>query len=90
MWRWTSCLEIGFTVPSRVAPVAAKKLGFKAGASMDFTTTDAVWRPWDFTKVKMRNFAYKKVCEEKPYMLVGSPVCTPGSQMMNINYSRMT
>ena len=76
--------------PPRVAPVAAKKLGFKVGTSMDLTTKDEHGRAWDFTKVEMRNFAYRKVCEEKPFILIGSPVCTPWSQVMNINYSRMT
>ena len=70
--------------------MAAKKLGFKVGTSMDLTTKDEHGRAWDFTKVEMRNFAYRKVCEEKPFMLIGSPVCTPWSQIMNINYSRMT
>ena len=75
--------------PPRVVP-AARKLGFREGSSLDLTTTDEHGRAWDFTKVEMRNYAYKKVCEDKPYMLIGSPVCTPWSMAMNVNYSRMS
>ena len=57
---------------------------------MDLTTVDERGRAWDFTKLEMRNHAYRRVTTEKPFMLIGSPVCTPWSQAMNINYSRMS
>ena len=68
----------------------AKKMGLRAGWSLDLTTTDENGNAWDFNKVAMRNKAARKLIEDKPRLLIGSPICTPFSQMNNINYSRMT
>ena len=38
----------------------------------------------------MRNHAYRRVCEDKPFVLVGSPLYTPWSCIQHINDSRMT
>eukprot|EP00973_Karenia_brevis_P084114 11670821-Karenia_brevis.AAC.1 len=37
----------------------------------------------------MRNKATRKVIEDKPTLLIGSPPCTYFSQLMRINWSRM-
>ena len=57
---------------------------------MDITGEDEFGRAWDFNKVEMRNHAYRRLVKEKPYLLVGSPVCTPWSTAMNRNWWRMT
>ena len=57
---------------------------------MDLTTVDEHGRAWGFAKLEMRNHAYRRVCEEKPYMLIGSPLCTKWSTIMSLNYARMT
>ena len=42
--------------PERVTQ-HAKQAGLEPGWSLDLTTTDVDGRPWDFTKVEMRNRA---------------------------------
>ena len=74
--------------PPRVALVA-ERMGFKAGSSLDITGNDERGVPWNFNNKVMRDKAMKKYIEEEPFLLVGSPVCTMWSQMMNINKNKM-
>ena len=37
----------------------------------------------------MRNKAARKVIEDKPLVLIGSPPCTDWSALMNLNWERM-
>ena len=74
--------------PPRVALVA-ERMGFKAGSSLDITGNDECGVPWNFNNKVMRDKAMKKYIEEEPFLLVGSPVCTMWSQMMNINKNKM-
>ena len=55
--------------PERVAKVA-RRYGLVAGSSMDFTTG------FDFTKKSDRHLAWRRVKEEPPFVLIGSPPCT--------------
>ena len=64
--------------PERIAKVA-RDFGLKPGSSMDLTTG------WDFTRSDHRRAAWKKVEEEDPYLLVGSPPCTWFSVLMELN-----
>ena len=75
--------------PPRIAEVGEEQ-GLKAGSSMDITTKDEFGRPWDFTDVTMRNHAYRRVAMEKPYLLIGSPMCAHWSSIMNLNYAKMS
>ncbi len=75
--------------PPRIVTEAAKK-GLITGSSMDLTTTDEMDRPWDFTKIHMRNHAIRRIMDEKPAVLMLSPVCTHFSQAMASNWARMT
>ena len=59
------------------------------GWSLDLTTLDEEGKPWDFSSVQMRNKAARKVLEEKPTLLIGSPPCTYFSRLMSITWSRM-
>ena len=72
----------------RIAEMA-HKMGLRAGWSLDLTTCDEHGRPYDFNCKHMRNAAVRKVLEDKPRLLIGSPMCGPFSAMNNINYARM-
>merc|ERR1711884_92933 len=76
-----------YSVP-RVTTAAAK-MGLKAGWALDLGTTDEQGRPWDFTKVEARNRATRRVIEDRPLVLIGSPPCTDWSTLMNLNWDRM-
>ena len=75
--------------PPRVAKMA-KQMGLRAGWSLDLTTRDENGRPWDFNDKAMRNAAVRELLNDKPRLLIGSPMCGPFSSMNNINYARMT
>ena len=75
--------------PPRVVAMA-KRMGLRAGWSLDLTTTDENGDAWDSNKVAMRNKAARKLIQDKPRLLIGSPTCTPFSQMNNINYTKMS
>ena len=69
--------------PERVNEVA-RKHGLRPGSSMDLTNG------WDFTKAEDRRRAWKKIKEEDPYLVIGSPPCTLFSllQELNINNNK--
>lgn len=76
-----------FSLP-RVAAMATN-MGLQAGTSMDITTTDDNGEPWNFSIKRMRDKAEARVKTEKPLLLVGSPVCTMFSQLMNVDKAKM-
>ena len=55
---------------------------------MDITTHDARGRPWDFDVPEMRNQAVRYILEEKPFLLIGSPMCTMFSQLQTLNWGK--
>ena len=46
------------------------------GTAFDLTTTDAKGEPWDFNIERKRQEAWRIVREEKPMVLIGTPMCT--------------
>ena len=68
----------------------AKDMGLKAGWALDICTRDDEGQPWDFTKPEMRNKAARKVIQDSPLVLIGSPPCTDWSSIMNLNWSKMS
>ena len=64
--------------PERVAKVA-RRYGLVAGSSMDLTTG------YDFTIEAHKRLAWKKVREEAPFLLIGSPPCTYFSMLQELN-----
>ena len=64
--------------PPRVT-LEAKKYGLKPGEAWDLTNG------WDFTQKDHREKAEKYIEEEKPLVLIGSPPCTPFSQLQSLN-----
>ena len=59
----------------RVTLAAEKIGGVRPGASLQITTQDEDGRKWDFSELEMRNRAVRKILNEKPLVLVTSPVC---------------
>ena len=55
------------------------------GFALDLTTCDVDGRRWDFDEKVMRERALKRVREEKPLLLIGSPMCTVFSTWQRIN-----
>ena len=63
----------------------AKKMHMNGGFSLDFTVPDKSGYIWDFDQAECRDKAMRLVKETKPYMLIGSPECTPFSSLQNLN-----
>merc|ERR1739836_354698 len=75
---------------SHVLPQQQRKWDYAtAGWALDLCTRDDRGIPWDFTRTEMRNKAARKVLEDKPLVLIGSPPCTDWSMQMNLNWDRM-
>ena len=74
--------------PPRVAEMA-NQMGMRGGWSLDLTTCDTDGMPWDFNNVNMRNRAIRKLFNDKPIVLIGSPMCTEYSTLNRLNHSKM-
>ena len=66
-----------------------KRWGYWAVQSMDIQTNDEFGRPWDFNKAEMREHAIKRIEQGKPYLLIGSPMCSHWSLIMNSNWGKL-
>ena len=64
--------------PPRVT-TQAKRFGLKTGEACDLSTG------WDFRLQSHRDAAIKHVRDEKPLVVIGSPPCTPFSQLQTLN-----
>ena len=64
--------------PPRVT-LEEKKFGLKPGEAWDLTNG------WDFTIEDHRKKAEEYIDNEKPLVLIGSPPCTPFSQLQSLN-----
>ena len=71
-----------YSVP-RVAEVA-RDMGLQQGWSLDKVTG------WDFDQANVRRKARELMDRTRPRLLVGSPMCTFFSTLMNWNWSRMS
>ena len=78
-----------FYSPPRVTEMVGS-MGLRAGWSLDLTKTDQYGNAWDFNSPEMRNKAVRQVLEDKPLLLIGSPMCTIYSAMNRINHKRMS
>ena len=74
--------------PPRVTEMA-HQMGLKVGWSLDITTVDVDGRNGDFNEVEMRNTAVRKLLEDEPLLLIGSPMCIAFGTMNNLNYPKM-
>ena len=73
--------------PPRVAAAIKHlpELRLMSGFSLDLTTADSDGCLWDFDSKMMRDRALKRIKEERPMLLVGSPMCTAFSTWQRIN-----
>ena len=73
--------------PPRVTAAAKllPELKIIPGFALDLTTTDSDGRHWDFDDKTMRDRALQRVREERPLLLVGSPMCTAFSTWQRVN-----
>ena len=75
--------------PPRMAR-AAKRHGLKGGWSLDITVNDPLDnQPWDLGKADKQKRAMELVDQDKPMLLIASPMCTPFSSWQNINHAKM-
>ena len=74
--------------PPRVTEMA-RRMGLRVGWALDITTQGYDGRDLDFNQLEMLNRAIRKVLQDKPLLIIGSPVCTALSKLNNSNYCRM-
>ena len=74
--------------PPRVT-ARAQFHGIEGGVALDLTVNDEKGIPWDFSIPERRAAARKLLAETKPYLLIGSPPCTPFSKLQNLNFPKM-
>ena len=76
--------------PPRITETAAE-MNLKEGWAMDLTTVDNEdGLPWDFSQEAKRIRAKEKLEQDKPFMLVASPMCGPFSSLQNWNYAKLS
>ena len=75
--------------PPRVA-VRAEAWGLRGGWSLDITTHDHDGKAWDLSKAEMRQRVIARINTDTPLLIIGSPMCTDWSSMMNLNWGKMT
>ena len=74
--------------PPRVT-ARAELLGIKGNFAMDRQTKDEKGESWDFDVMAMRDKAEAVLRQKKQKLLIGSPMCTHMSIIMNLNRERM-
>jgi hypothetical protein len=87
--RLRSVVSEVYSAP-RVADVARRqpRLGAIPGLSLDLTGCDAQGNPWDFNIIGQRNKAEKLLDEQRPLLLIGTPMCTAFSNIQNLNTAK--
>jgi len=84
-----SCLQSQYDLAEIYSPprvvTEAKGMGMKGGFSLDFSAPDPDGYIWDFSRHECRQKAFKLIRESRPYMIIGSPECTPFSTIQNLN-----
>ena len=77
----------------RVCQEASSKkfngIDLRPGWSLDLTTKDPVTgKPWDLSLPSVQSRVKKLVRDTEPFCIVGSPPCTPFSQLQGLNKKR--
>ena len=74
----------------RVTGTAARlpRLGMMPGMALDLTTTNSTGEPWDFNDPARRDEAEKLLNEQRPQLLIGSPICTAFSNIQKFNEAK--
>ena len=76
--------------PPRVTNAAKLLPSLKAmpGYAFDLTTSDENGVPWDFDIPERRAEAKRRILEQRPVLLVGSPMCTAFSTWQHLNATK--
>ena len=76
-----------FYSPPGISALAKEFLsyGIAPGLALDLTVLDEIGEPWDFSRPSMRSKSEKLLHEQKPTLLVGTPMCTAFSTWQFIN-----
>ena len=76
-----------FCSPTRISALAKElpRYGIAPGLGFDLTVPEENGEPWDFLRPSMRIEAQKLLDEQKPMLLVGTPMCTAFSIWQFIN-----
>ena len=74
--------------PPRVTALA-KQYGLNPGSAYDIETSDSNGSPWDFDIPEQRNQCVRKILDQRPAFLIGSPMCTAFSILQGLNKARM-
>ena len=74
----------------RVTATAAKnpRPGIVPGVALDLTTTNSEGKPWDFNDPARRTEAEKILYQQRPRLLIESPMCTAFSNIPNLNKAK--
>ena len=67
----------------------AHKHGLSPGMAYDIETNDEPGMPWDFDQLEQRNKCMRKIIEQKPAFLIGSPMCKAFSILQGLNRAKM-
>ena len=86
---WESLADVSEVYsPPRVC-TRAPRFGLRPGYAMDLLTTDEQGRPWNFDDMAVRARAIRALKRQRPKLLIGSPMCTFFSSMLNMNAGKM-
>ena len=66
----------------------AASFGLNPGHAFDLRLKDENGVPWDLSDPERQKVCEAIIDEEKPYLLVGSPICKAFSTIMNLNKGR--
>ena len=81
-----------YSSPRVTAELKKSKKRFRhvlPGFAFDLTVSDPVdGQPWDFSKLAGQERARRIMREQRPYMLIGSPMCTYFSTRQYLNESK--
>ena len=77
-----------FSVP-RVTKLISRASTLGRGLTFDLKG-DSCGRVWDFLRAEDRREALRQIQEQQPYIVIGSPPCTPFSQLQRLNKNRVT
>ena len=84
-----SCLQSQYDLAEIYSPPRVVKeangMGMKGGFSLDFSGPDPDGYIWNFSRHECRQKAFALIRETRPYMIIGSPECTPFSTIQNLN-----
>ena len=82
--RWCKHDVSEFYSPPRVVKMA-RKLGMRAGVSLDLTVPASDGYVWDFSREYCRGKAIEIVNDQKSLFLTSSLECTPYTNIQSIN-----